>query len=318
MENITALPHRSERLFLTDGGLETTLIFLEGFDLPCFASFDLLKNDAGYEALKKYYSGYLKMARDHNMGFILESPTWRAGKDWMEPTGYPLSAVSDINRKAIGMMRELRDEFANGSEQILISGCVGPRGDGYRPETMMTAEEAKGYHSEQIAIFASEGVDMISAITMTHTGEAIGIAQAAADAGIPSVISFTVETDGKLPSGMSLGDAISETDASTSTPPAYYMINCAHPTHFADELAAAQDTIWAERIRGIRANASRKSHAELDESTDLDRGDMKDFGDGHARLKELLPHLNVFGGCCGTDEEHVLTLAAQMTAPHFA
>ncbi len=312
MENTTVLPHRSEHLFLTDGGLETTLIFLEGFDLPCFASFDLLKDDTGYDALKKYYSGYLKMARGHGTGFILESPTWRASKDWMEPTGYSPSASTEINRKAIGLMKELRDEFADGGEPILISGCVGPRGDGYRPETMMTAEEAQGYHSEQIAVFASEGVDMISAITMTHTGEAIGVAQAAAEVGIPSVISFTVETDGKLPTGMSLGDAIGETDANTSTPPAYYMINCAHPTHFADELTAAQGALWAERIRGIRANASRKSHAELDESTELDRGDMNDFGNGHARLKELLPHLNVFGGCCGTDEEHVRTLAAQM------
>ena len=311
MKTSRILPHRSERLFLTDGGLETTLIFINGFELPCFASFDLLKDENGYAALKNYYSDYLKIARDSNAGFILESPTWRVNRDWMEPTGYPLSAVADINRKAVEMMNDLREGSAN-NDAILISGCIGPRGDGYRPETTMTAEDSRAYHTEQIGILASAGVDLVSAMTMTHVGEAAGIARAAAEAGVPAVISFTVETDGKLPSGMSLADAIGETDAQSPTPPAYYMINCAHPTHFIDRIAEADGAAWTERIGGIRANASAKSHAELDESTELDRGDIDEFCLGHIRLRDLLPNLNVLGGCCGTDAEHVRKLAAQM------
>ncbi len=309
----TTLPHESDATFLTDGGLETTLIFLEGFDLPCFASFDLLKDERGYLALKEYYLRYLNIAKDFGFGYVLESPTWRANPDWIEKTGYQRSATTELNKKAAQLMFDLKEEFAGSSVPVVVSGCVGPRGDGYQAEFNMNSDEAREYHSEQIRALGEVPVDMISAITMTNVEEAIGIAAASAEAGLPAVISFTVETDGKLPSGVSLKEAIESIDNAVEPPPIYYMINCAHPSHFANELIQGKGQAWIERIKGVRANASRKSHAELDESTELDRGDLVDFGNEHVLISDLHPQLKVFGGCCGTDEEHILEIVAVLS-----
>lgn len=306
------LPHQSAGLYLTDGGLETTLVFLEGFDLPCFAAFDLLKDAKGYAALQDYYRRYLSIAKEFGASFILESPTWRANPDWIEKTGYPRSAITSINEKAVQLLSDLKTEFSEDIDVILVSGCVGPRGDGYKAEHRMNAEEARQYHAAQVEVFRHAAVDLVSAITMNYVEEAIGIARAAGDAGLPVVISFTVETDGKLPTGMRLKDAIRQVDESVPTPPVYYMINCAHPTHFGPELLAGQHEDWTKRIRGLRANASCKSHAELDEATTLDRGDPVELGKAHKGLNEAFPQLNVLGGCCGTDEAHLLEIVRQL------
>ncbi|MFT3746079.1 MAG: homocysteine S-methyltransferase family protein [Pyrinomonadaceae bacterium] len=311
---LTTGPGSSEKVFLTDGGLETTLIFLEGWDLPSFAAFDLLKGEAGTKALKDYYLRYLNIAKEHDFDFILETPTWRANPDWVEKVGYSRSETSAINQKAAGLMHELKKEFSNDIDNIFVSGCIGPRGDGYSAETNMTAEEARAYHSEQVQAFRDAEVDLISAITMTNFEEATGVALAANDANMPVVISFTVETDGKLPSGASLKDAIESVDRAADTQPIYYMINCAHPAHFADVLDLAKGQPWTTRIKGLRSNASKKSHAELDESTELDRGDLQEFGSEHKRLAGIFSDLSVFGGCCGTDDEHVLEIAKNLRA----
>lgn len=306
------LPNASANLFLTDGGLETTLVFLEGYELPCFAAFDLLKDEKGYEAIKQYYIRYLNIARDLQMNFILESPTWRANPDWAEKIGYPLSVLPDLNEKAIRLLADLRTEYQEKIPNIIISGCVGPRGDGYKPGSTMNADEAEAYHSTQINIFSRTPVDMVSAITMNYVEEAIGIARAAGNVNLPVVISFTVETDGRLATGMTLREAIEQVDKSAKQPPLYFMINCAHPTHFLTDLREGEKAAWTKRIKGLRANASCKSHAELDESTVLDRGDPQTLGTEHRILKEMMPHLNVFGGCCGTDEEHVHAIASHI------
>jgi S-methylmethionine-dependent homocysteine/selenocysteine methylase len=308
----TTLPDASANLFLTDGGLETTLVFLEGYELPYFAAFDLLKDEKGYHAIKDYYKRYLNIAKDLKTGFILESPTWRANPDWIEKIDYPASALSEVNVKAVQLLVDLKKEFENDVPNIILSGCVGPRGDGYKPENTMTAEEAQVYHSAQIEVFSRTPVDMVSAITMNYAEEAIGIALAAGAAGLPVVISFTVETNGKLPTGMSLKEAIEQVDKSTSQPPLYFMINCAHPTHFSHQLQEGKNEHWTKRIKGLRANASCKSHAELDQATELDRGNPQELGSEHKKLKEMLKQLNVFGGCCGTDEEHVFAIANQV------
>jgi S-methylmethionine-dependent homocysteine/selenocysteine methylase len=292
------LPQLDGGLFLTDGGIETVLIFHEGLDLPAFAAFDLLKDDAGTAALRRYYEPYAALARDHRLGFVLESPTWRASPRWAAELGYSEEELDRLNRKAIAIMEEIRDEHANGAP-VVISGCIGPQDDGYRPDELLSADAARDYHATQISTFADTAADMVTAITMTYADEAIGISRAARAAGLPVAISFTLETDGRLPSGQSLGDAIEQVDADTA--PDYYMINCAHPTHFADALAEP----WAERIRGLRANASTKSHAELDEATELDVGDPADLGERYAALRSRLPQLNVLGGCCGTDHRHL-------------
>jgi homocysteine S-methyltransferase len=155
---------------------------------------------------------------------------------------------------------------------------------------------------------------MVSAITMNYPEEAIGIALAAKDAGMPVVISFTVETDGKLASGATIGEAITAVDLATGATPIYFMINCAHPTHFDNVLP--EDEAWLGRIRGVRANASHKSHAELDEATELDDGDPDDLGRRYRALRRSLPRMNVLGGCCGTDHRHIAAIAEAMTPGH--
>ena len=310
----TALPQLNGELFLTDGGIETTLIFHDGFDLPYFAAFDLLKNDGGREGLRNYYKPYAKLAREHGVGFVLESATWRASPDWAEQLGYTAAALDDANRKAIELLQEIREENETEQTKMVISGCIGPRGDGYSPDELMTEVEAELYHAVQIGTFANTAADMITAITMTHAEEAIGIARAARTVGLPVVISFTVETDGRLPTGQTLQDAIEQTDAATGNTPAYYMINCAHTTHFEDALAAGE--AWAGRIRGLRANASRMSHAELDEAEELDDGSPEEFGHDHGELRSAFSHINVFGGCCGTDLRHVENVVKSVVTHH--
>jgi S-methylmethionine-dependent homocysteine/selenocysteine methylase len=304
----------NNRLYLTDGGLETTLIFRNHIDLPCFAAFDLLKTSEGDDTLRKYFVDYLNIAREYKTGFILESVTWRASPDWMEKLGYPAGAVSDINNKAVRMLLDLRNEYLADIESIIVSGCIGPRGDGYNPKITMTVENARQYHLAQAEALADSGIDMITAITMNYVEEAEGIVAAANELNIPVVISFTVETNGRLPTGMSLKDAIEQVDENALVRPVYYMINCAHPAHFTGALNKGLQEDWTRRIRGIRANASCKSHAELDESTELDRGDPHELGIAYKHLKETFSQLNIFGGCCGTDEEHVHEIAKAIAA----
>jgi S-methylmethionine-dependent homocysteine/selenocysteine methylase len=297
------LPQQTGELFLTDGGLETTLIFHNGLDLPEFAAFDLLRTKEGYDKLTEYYRRYAAIARDNGTGFIFEGPTWRANKDWGLKIGYSSEALEDMNIQAIRLLEIVRDEYENGRGKMVISGNLGPRDDGYNPVSMMTTEEAEQYHAAQINTFRDSNADMVTALTMTYAEEAIGITKAAQAAGLPVVISFTVEIDGRLPNGQTLGAAITEVDQVTDNGPEYYMINCAHPTHFEHALQAGEP--WVNRIHGIRANASCMSHAELDEATELDDGNPLELGDQHRELSYKLRNLNVLGGCCGTDHRHV-------------
>jgi S-methylmethionine-dependent homocysteine/selenocysteine methylase len=302
----SGLPQLEGDLFATDGGIETTLIFHQGLDLPAFAAFVLLADEQGTDELRDYYAPYVELAREAGMGLVLETPTWRASPRWAGELGYDDARLDELNRKAIALMEELRDG-AEGT--VVISGCIGPQDDGYNPAAKLSADEARDYHSTQIRTFADTAADMVTALTMTYADEAIGITRAASDADLPAAISFTVETDGRLPSGQPLGDAIAEVDDATGAGPAYYMVNCAHPTHF--EAVLDTDEAWPQRIRGLRANASMKSHAELDEAEDLDEGDPADLGARHAALREKLPNLTVLGGCCGTDHRHVREIVSR-------
>ena len=297
------LPRLGEGLFLTDGGIETTLIFHEGLDLPHFAAFDLLRTTEGMDALRRYYAPYVDLAADLGTGLVLEAATWRANADWGMRLGYDAETLGVANQRAIDLLAELRREAATRILSVVLSGCVGPRRDGYTFTDGMSASEAEAYHRPQIATFADAGADLVTAITMTNVQEAVGVARAAESVGIPSVVSFTVETDGRLPSGDPLGEAITAVDEATGAAPAYYMINCAHPTHFEDVLA--EGAPWLERVGGLRANASKRSHAELDEAPDLDIGNPVELGREYAALVERVPNLTVLGGCCGTDHRHL-------------
>ena len=301
-----ALP-QLERLFLTDGGIETDMIFNKGIDLPCMSAIVLLRSMEGRKALEAYYRPYLDLAKRARTGFVLESASWRASPDWAPELGITQQELDELNVAAVSLLARLRDEYAGPDLPIVISGCLGPRGDGYDPGRIMSVEEAQKYHSHQAAVLAEAGADMLAAITMTNVNEAIGIVRAARELDVPVAISFTVETDGTLPTGDALSEAIIAVDAATVSYASYFMINCAHPTHFAPVLEGGG--AWVSRVRGVRANASRCSHAELDAMTELDAGDPDELGKLYQALREQLPNLNVLGGCCGTDLRHVTAIA---------
>lgn len=298
-----ALPQLDGGLFLTDGGIETDLIFNDGFDLPHFAAFTLLNDEAGRKGLKNYFSRYASIAASNGTGFILESPTWRASADWASKLGYSEDAMADANRKSIEMLLEIREQYETSHSPMVISGCLGPRGDGYDPATVMEIREAESYHAPQVRVFSETEADLVTAITMTNISEAVGITRAAQKVKIPAVISFTVETDGCLPTGETLQDAIETVDEATDSGPAYFMVNCAHPTHFEHMLASGES--WVKRLRGLRANASRQSHVELNEAPHLDDGDPVELGEQYCAIRRRLGHVNVLGGCCGTDHRHI-------------
>jgi S-methylmethionine-dependent homocysteine/selenocysteine methylase len=287
-------------VYLTDGGLETTLIFHEGLELNHFAAFELLSHKPGRDVLKNYFRTYLNLASRFNTNFILEAPTWRASTDWGVKLGYSVTEMNMINDMAISFLRGIQTQY---SLHTIISGNVGPRGDGYVASSCMQPAEAKEYHLDQVATFAKAGADVVSAFTINYSDEAIGIVRASKIVDMPVVISFTLETDGRLPNGETLRDAIEKTDAETGNYVYYYMINCAHPEHFKETLKS--NSKWKQRIWGIRANASSKSHKELDESATLDAGDKWKLAEGYTELLQLLPNLRVIGGCCGTDHTHI-------------
>jgi S-methylmethionine-dependent homocysteine/selenocysteine methylase len=301
------LPQLTGDPFITDGGMETVLIFDYGLELPDFASFVLLDDPKGVEALRSYYEKFIDIARERGAGLVLDTPTWRANADWGERLGYSPEALADVNRRGVALLEEVRQDA--GETELVISGCIGPRGDGYQVGDTMTPEEAEPYHEAQVDTLAGTAAELVSALTMTYVDEAIGIVRAAEKAAIPSVVSFTLETDGRLPSGQALKDAVAEVDAETGAAAAYFMVNCAHPTHFEDVLADG----GLERVRGLRANASSKSHAELDEAEELDQGDPHELAEQYRSLRRLWPNLTVVGGCCGTDHRHVDEICAVWT-----
>lgn len=297
------LPQANGDLFLLDGGLETTLVFHEGIDLPHFAAFPLLEDAKGRAMLRDYYVQYIAIAWAAGTGFILDSPTWRANPDWGAKLDYGKDRLVAANKDAIAMLSALREEHESAPLPIVVSGNIGPRGDGYDPAAIMTVAEARDYHAMQVRAFAETEADMIHVLTMTNVEEATGVALAARDAAMPLALSFTVETDGRLPTGQALDEAIRAVDEATGGSPAYFMINCAHPSHFAALLDT--DEAWVKGIRGLRANASRCSHAELDEATELDDGNPAELGEDYRALLRRQPQINVLGGCCGTDHRHV-------------
>lgn len=291
---------------VTDAGLETWLLFQRGVDLPAFAAYPLVDTHDGRALLGEYYRRYAEIAAGVGAGVVLEAPTWRANPDWAATLGHDRAELARLIDASIELVRRVGDGWQHDAP-FVVSGTVGPRGDGYRVDTAMTPDESAAYHSFQIDRMAAAGADVVTAMTMGYVGEAAGVALAASNAGVPVVLSFTLETDGRLPSGVSLADAIAETDELTGEAPLHYMLNCAHPTHFEHVLDGSAP--WASRIGGLRANASRLSHAELDEMVELDAGDPADLAERYVALRAALPALRVIGGCCGTDDRHVAAIA---------
>lgn len=291
---------------LTDSGLETWLVFHRGTNLPDFAAFPLLDNPPGRALLAEYFRDHIRIAAAVGTDVVLETPTWRANADWGARLGYDTDGLDRINRDAVAFLRDLAEEHPEVA--VVVSGNIGPRGDGYSASELLTAEVAERYHRAQIESFVAARVDRVTMLTATHTGEPIGVVRAAAAARIPAVIAFTVETDGRLPSGQPLHEAIAEVDDATDGAALHFGINCAHPDHFISALEADAPRA-IRRIELIRANASRASHAELDAAEELDEGDPAELGSLYAGLLRSHPHLRVLGGCCGTDARHVEAIA---------
>ena len=309
MEQRRPLPHLSGRPVVTDGGLETDLIFHHGVDLPDFAAFPLVDDERGRELLLDYYRDYIGIAVRVGADVQLETPTWRASGDWGDRLGFSAAELCRANRDSVALLDRLRDEV--GLESMLVSGCLGPRGDGYSAGDVVDPDSAAAYHTPQIEAFAEAGVDLVTVLTLTGTGEAVGIVRAARAAGLPVAVSFTVEQDGRLPDGTPLSEAITMVDAEAA--PDYFMVNCAHPSHMAAALTTAGD--WRSRIVGLRANASARSHEELDTATDLDEGDPVELARAQDALRPRLPNLALVGGCCGTDARHVAAMWGDRVLP---
>src|SRR3954452_3959089 len=286
---------------LTDGGIETTLIFHEGFDLPCFASFPLLGEARGRAALRRYFEPFLATAEERGLPFVLDTATWRANPDWGAKLDYGRGALAAANRDAVEFAREL----AEGRPDVTINGVVGPRGDGYVVGERMSGDEAAEYHGWQIGVQGEAGVHRITALTLSYPEEAVGVVRAAEAVGVPVVPSFTVEIDGRLPDGTSIAEAVERVDRATGGAAEFFMINCAHPTHIANGL---DDAPALGRIGGLRVNASVLSHAELDEAEELDEGNPVALGRDNAALHDLLRSVQLLGGCCGTDHRHVVEI----------
>jgi S-methylmethionine-dependent homocysteine/selenocysteine methylase len=292
---------------LTDAGLETVLLFDEGIDLPQFASFPLVDSDEGRAALMRYYRPFLELARDRDVPLVLATPTWRANPDWGRLLGYEGDELDAVNRRAVALVESARDDVLDAADRgnVLIEASIGPRSDAYQPTLVMDADEAENYHAVQLRTLADTGCTQATALTLTYVAEAVGITHAATAAGLPVHIGFTVETDGRLASGDSIEEAIVRVDAATDGAVVSFMINCAHPTHFDHALPEGESRT---RIGGLRANASTLSHAELDESEELDSGDPDDLAERYVALHRDLPGLEVVGGCCGTDIRHVTAI----------
>jgi S-methylmethionine-dependent homocysteine/selenocysteine methylase len=306
-----ALPQLTGGTFLTDAGVETDLIFNHGIEIRAFAAHTLLPDPKGRAALSRYFEGFLDLARQQNTGFILDTTTWKAHRHWAQSLGASIDELEAANQESVAFVADLRKRFSDNAMPIVLNAVIGPRGDAYRPDKVITMADAEAYYAEQLGWLVATDVDMVTGLTFNQVGEAAGLAKAAYKAGLPAVISFTVETNGALPTGQRLADAIAEVDMATGSYPAYYMINCAHPDHFT---GALREQAWVHRIRGIRANASRRSHAELDEASELDAGNPIELAGQYVTLANRMPWLNVFGGCCGSDLTHVAEIARALVA----
>jgi homocysteine S-methyltransferase len=308
------LPELDERILLTDGGMETWLIFSAGLELPQFASFPLVDDPRGVAVLRTYYSPYVEVARRAGRGLVLDAPTWRASSHWGELLGYGPAELDDVNRRAVGLVEDIRRESAD--VPIVIGGCVGPCADAYTADERLSADETFAYHLPQIQTLAQTAADFVNALTLAYAEEAIGIARAARTVEMPVAISFTVETDGRLPSGQGLRDAIEEVDAATDGAVEFFMVNCAHPTHFVHVLSGdgpwlephqrrtreriGEEPCRARRVRPARRRGSRGAREPLPAPSH------------YPRLCELLPKFAIAGGCCGTEDRHIAAISAAL------
>ena len=302
---------REGQFFLTDGGIETEIMYKWGFELPHFAMYPLLDNPDAMAAMRGMYRRYLDVAARHRLSALMGGLDYRASSDWGALLGYSREALAEANFRSIAFLRELADEYVADIPQILIAGYIGPRGDAYRINRTITAAEAEDYHAVQLATLKAADVDLAWALTFNNTPEAIGVARAAARIGVPLAISFTLNSASRLSSGPSLAQAVETVEAETGGTPAFYSLNCSHPVEFEPALTAGD---WIGRVRGFRPNASKMDKIALCKLGHLEEGDPVELGRLMGALARRYPHMDVWGGCCGTGDVHLDQIAREVVA----
>ncbi|WP_337660109.1 homocysteine S-methyltransferase family protein [Anderseniella sp. Alg231-50] len=301
------LPEPDGRMFLTEGGIETHMQYKKGHELRNFCLFELINDEHAMADLRAYHVNLIEVALKHKVGAVLDGLHYRTSRDWGEKLGYSAEALTDIVVRGIRFYQDLAREYETADSPMPVSGVVGPRGDAYDIGRIMEADEAEDYHSEQIATMKQAGADLVTALTFSQVDEAIGVTRAAQDHDMPVVVSFALNKDGHLKSGTALGEAIRSVDRATGDGPRYYMVNCTHPVDFAAAFEAPGP--WVKRIYGLRPNASSLDHGTLCQLGHLEEGNPVELGQQMADMARRFSHINVWGGCCGTDHVHIDEIA---------
>ena len=301
----------SGRLMTTAGGFETWMQYVDGFELRHFCGFELLNDPRGVTCLRDYHRKVVEAAVASGFGVINEGLHYRASRDWGELIGFSKDALEEINLRGIEFYRDFAREYASPETPMLVGGVIGPRGDAYNVGRTPDAAEAEDYHSEQILTFRKAGADHVTAMTFSSFDEAIGLARAAKAADMPVVVSFIASNGGRLHGGETLEQAITRVDAETGNAPQYYMTNCTHPTEFEPALTPGD---WIQRLGGFMPNAVAMETLDLCKLGHLEDGDPEELGAQMAGLAKRFPHINVWGGCCGTDGRHIGEITRQVGA----
>ena len=308
----TTLPPQEEgRFYLTEGGTETELMYKHGFELPHFAMFPLLDNPEAVSKMREMFRSYLDVAAKHEFCALMGGLDYRASPDWGELLGYSPAGLSDANLQSIEFLRDVAGEYSSDIPEILFQGLIGPRGDAYERNETITENEAEDYHAVQLETLKKADVDLALAITFNNIPESVGVARAAAEIGIPLAISLTLDSSSKLRSGPSLAEAITTIDKEPDQSPEYYLINCSHPVEYEPAIEPGE---WIERIRGVRPNASKMEKIALCKIGHLEDGDPEELGTLCGDLARRYPHMDIWGGCCGTWDKHLDEIARNVRA----
>lgn len=307
MNNRRFFPRQQDgRFYLSEGGTETEFMYKHGFELPHFAMFPLLDNPKASAKMKDMFRSYLDVAADHNFCALMGGLDYRASPDWGELLGYSPAGLADANLQSIEFLRDVASEYSSDIPETLIQGLIGPRGDAYARNESITESEAEDYHAVQLETLKKADVDLALAMTFNNIPESVGVARAAAKIGVPLGISLSLDSNSKLNSGPSLADAITTIDKETDQSPEFYLINCSHPLEYEPAIEPGD---WVKRIRGVRPNASKMEKIALCKIGHLEDGDPEELGVLCGDLAQRYPHMDIWGGCCGTWNNHLDQIA---------
>jgi S-methylmethionine-dependent homocysteine/selenocysteine methylase len=267
----------------------------------------LVYDDRGSAALIELWSEYAQIAHRHGLPLLATTPTRRANRERVSASRFDQSIIRDN----VALLRGLQEQS---SAEVYAGGLMGCRGDAYRPTDVLSAAEARSFHAWQADLFAAAGADFLFAGIMPALPEAVGMARAMSDTGLPYIISFMIRHDGRLPDGTTIHDAIQAIDVAVDARPECYMANCVHPAVLYEALSQPFNStgLVAERFSGVQANASRLAPEELDDACDLESSDAVLLAEDMIRLRDDM-QLRVFGGCCGTDGGHLEEIARRLT-----